>query len=80
MPECPYKQDPEYASRPNYAKIPKTTNFRIWQGSEYASVTQRSEYAKICLDRVLNIILVANMSEFWTWQGSEYARVAQGSK
>ena len=64
MPECPYKQDPEYASRPNYAKILKTTNFQIWQGSEYASVTQRSEYAKICLYRVLNIILAPNMSEF----------------
>ena len=30
-------------------------NFRIWQGSQYASVTQRSEYARIFIDRVLNL-------------------------
>ena len=38
--------------------------FSICQGSQYASVTQRSEYAKICLDRVLNISWALNMSGF----------------
>ena len=52
----------------------------MWQGSHYASVTQCSEYSRICLDRVLNISWVLNMPEFWIWQGSEYARVTQGSK
>ena len=48
--------------------------FQIWQGFQYASVTQRSEYARICLDRVLDISHVLNMA------GSEYARVTQSSK
>ena len=56
----------------------------IWKGSQYANVTQCSEYARIChdrvLDRVLNVSYVLNMPEFWVWQGSEYARVTQGSK
>ena len=54
--------------------------FWVWQGSQYASVTQRSEYARVCLDRVLNISWVLNIPRFWIWQGSEYARVTQGSK
>ena len=53
MPEyvwiCLNKQDSEYACGPKYAKILNATNFWIWQGSQYASVTQRSEYARICL-------------------------------
>ena len=52
---CPYKQDSEYASGPKYAKIVNMAKFLIWQGSQYESVTQRSEYARICLDRVLII-------------------------
>ena len=56
------------------------SKFWIWQGSQYASVTQRSEYARIWLDRVLTISLVLNMLEFWIWQGSEYASVTQYSK
>ena len=71
---CPNKQDSEYTSGPKYAKI------RIWQGSQYRSVTQRSEYARICLDRVLNISWVLYMPGFLMWQGSEHARVTQGSK
>ena len=55
-------------------------NILIWQGSQYVSVTQRSEYAGIWLDRVLNISWVLNMPGFWIWQGSEYAIVTQGSK
>ena len=44
------------------------------------SVTQRSEYARECLDIALNISEVLNMPGFWIWQGSEYARNIQGSK
>ena len=51
----------------------------ISKGSQYASVTQCSEYARICLDRVLNTSRVLNVPGFWLWQGSEYARVTQGS-
>ena len=51
-----------------------------WQGSQYASFTQRSEYVRICLDRALNIFWVLNMPGFWIWQGPEYARNTQGSK
>ena len=69
---CRYKQDSEYAL--NMAK------FWIWQGSQYASVTQRYEYVRICLDRVLNIFCVLIMPGVSIWQSSEYARVTQGSK
>ena len=62
---------------PQVLNMPK---FSIWQCFQYASVTQRSEYTKICLDRVLNIPWVLNMPGFWIWQCSEYARVTQGSK
>ena len=71
---CLYRQNYEYASGPKYAKILNMLKFRIWQDSqyesvtqrsEYAGVTQRSEYARICLDKVLIIM-------FWIWQGSEY--------
>ena len=55
---CLNKQNPEYAWGPKYAKI------LIWQGSQYASITQCSEYARICLDRVLNISWVLNMPGF----------------
>ena len=59
MPEyawmCRYKKDSEYASGPKYAIILNMAKFWIWQGSQYANVTQRSEYARICLYRVLNV-------------------------
>ena len=77
---CLYKQDSKYASGPKYAKILNMAKFWIWQGSQYASVTQRSNYTKICLGRVLNISRVLNMPGFWIWQGSEYERITQGSK
>ena len=44
------------------------------------SVTQPTEYARICLDRVLNISWVLNMPGFWICKGSEYAGITQGSK
>ena len=52
------KLDSEYASGP---KLPKIW---IWQGSQYASVTQCFEYTRICLDRVLKITWVLIMPEF----------------
>ena len=61
---------------PRVLNMPK---FWIWHGSQYASVTQRSEYARIYLDRVLNIFWVLNMPGFWMWHGSEYGRIIQGS-
>ena len=80
IPECAYKQDSEYAPDPKYAKILNMAKFLIWQGSQYASVTQRSGIAWIRLDRVLNISWTVNMLGFWIWQGSEYARVTQDTK
>ena len=50
-----YKQHSEYASDPKYVKILNMAKSWIWQSSQYASVTQRSEYAIMCLERVLNI-------------------------
>ena len=34
-----------------------------WEGSQYASVTQHSEYVRICLARVVNIFSVLNMPD-----------------
>ena len=84
MPEyawmCLNKLDSKYALGPKYTKILNLAKFWIWQGSQYASVTQRSDYARICLSRVLNISWVLNMLGFWVSQGSEYLKVIQGSK
>ena len=52
----------------------------IKQVFQNASVIQSTEYARICLDRVLNISWVLNMPGFWIWKGSEYARITKGSK
>ena len=55
---------------PQVQNMPK---FWIWQSPKYyrvlnMRVTQRSdEYARICLERVLNIYLVLNMPGFWIW-------------
>ena len=69
MPEyvwmCLNKHDSEYASGPKYARLLNMSKFWIWQGSQYGNVTQRSEYARKCFDRVLNISWVLNMAEFW---------------
>ena len=74
------KRNVENALGSKYVKLLNMGKFWIWQGSQYASVTQRSEYARICLHRALNIPWVLNMPGFWMWQGSEYANVTQGSK
>ena len=65
---------------PKYVKILNIAKFWIWHGCQYASITQRSEYARICFVRVLNISWVLNMPGYWIWQGSEYARVTHDSK
>ena len=62
-------QSSEYAFGLKYAKI---------LDSQYANVTQRSKYGRICLDSVLNISRVLSVLGFWIWQGFEYARVTQG--
>ena len=61
---CLYKQDSEYAWGSKYAKILNMEKFLIWQGSQYANVTQRSGYARICLDKALNMSWVLNMLGF----------------
>ena len=75
-----YEQDSKYTLVPKYAKFLNVVKFWIWQGSQYANVTQRSEYARICLERVQNVFEVINMPGFWIWQGSEYPRATEGSK
>ena len=74
------KQDSEYASSPKFAEILNMTKFWIWQAFQDASVTQLTEYARICLDRVLNISWVLNMPGFWIWQGSDCGRITRGCK
>ena len=65
MPESAYINSiSEYAWGPKYTKILNMAKLCIWQSSHYGSVTQRSEYARICLDRVLNIYLVPNIPGF----------------
>ena len=49
------KQDSKYAYGTKYAKTLNLTKFWIWQGSQYASVSQHSEYARLFLAWVLNI-------------------------
>ena len=41
---CLYKQDSEHASDPKYAEIINMTKLGIWQGSQYANITQRSGF------------------------------------
>ena len=61
------KQGSECASGLKYVKILNMAKFWMWQGSQYASVSQRSQYARICLDRVLNISRILNMPGSWIW-------------
>ena len=59
MPEyawmCLSEQVSEYPLGPKYTTILNMVKFWIWPGSQYVNVTQRSEYARICLDRVRNV-------------------------
>ena len=68
------KQDSEYAS--SFKIRSSCPKFWIWQSSEYGRVLNMwvlhsTEYAKICLDHVLNISQILNMPALWLWQGSE---------
>ena len=47
-------------------------NVSCYQSSQYASVTQRSEYPRICLDRVLNNILGSKYAAYGSKYGSKY--------
>ena len=47
MPECAYTD-----MILNMSWVLNMSKFSIWPSSEYASVTQHSEYVRICLDRV----------------------------
>ena len=71
---CLNKHNSECASGPKYAKILNMTKLWTWRGYQYASVTQPTEFVRICLGRVLNISWVLNMPGFWILQSSEYAR------
>ena len=61
---CLNKQGSEFSLGPRYAKILNMAKFWIWQGSQYVSVTQDSEYARISLGKVLNISQILNMAGF----------------
>ena len=64
MPECPYiNRILNMSWVLKYDKILNKANFWIWQVSHYATNKHGSEYARICLDRVLNIL------------GSKYSRI-----
>ena len=63
---CLNKQDSEYSSRPKYTKILYMAKFWIWQVSQYASDTQRSEYARICLISGSKYASILNMQELHT--------------
>ena len=65
MPESEYVKN-------EYTKILKKARFWILQGSQYASVTQRSDYVRVYLDRIRteyilgsNYARILNMAEFW---------------
>ena len=48
----------------NMSVVLNMPKFRVKQGSHYKSVTQRSEYDRICHDSGLNVTLVLNIPEF----------------
>ena len=55
---CLNEQDSGYPLGPKYAKILNMAGFSI------CKFIQRSQYARICLDRALNIPWVLNMPGF----------------
>ena len=57
------------ALSPKCAKILNMAKFWIWQSSQYTSVSQRSKYGRICLDRILNICSVLSKPGLKIWQG-----------
>ena len=76
---CLCQQDSEYALDPKCAKMLNMGKYCM-AGFLICEHYIASEYAQICLDRVLNTSWVLNMPGFWIRQGSEYARVTQDSK
>ena len=77
MPECAYIN--RILSMPRVLNIPQ---FWLSKCFQYDSTTEHCGYARIYLDRVLNISWVLNMllNIFWIWQGAKYANVTHGSK
>ena len=69
---CIYKHDSEYASGPKYVKILNMAKFWILEGSQYASVTQRSEYGEIL--NMGGFSICERYTAFWIWRSSEYGR------
>ena len=69
---CLYKQDSEYFSGSKYAKILNMIEFWILQGSQYASVKQRSECARLYMFWQSYIRIYIG---FLICQDSEYGRV-----
>ena len=62
---CLYKQDSKYAYGPKICKNSEYDKALNMTGiSDYASITQRSGYARICLGRVLNMPWILNMVGF----------------
>ena len=52
MPDCAYIN--RILNMHRVLNMPK---FRIRQGSQYANIKHRSEYARICFDGVLNVCI-----------------------
>ena len=63
---CLNEQGSEYTLGLKCVKILNMAKFWTWQGSHNARVTQRSEQARICLNRVLDVSPVLNMSGLWS--------------
>ena len=77
---CLNKQNFEYALGLKHVNILDVAMLWIWQCYQYARVTQRSEYVRICFDRVLNISWVLNMAGFWIWNMQELHRARNMSQ
>ena len=72
MPEyawmCLNKQDSEHASGPKYAKILNMAKFWIRQSSQYASVSQLSEYT-LTASKYVGILNMAGFSRCKSYTG-----------
>ena len=68
------KQDSEYAYT-ECVKILNLTKFWIWQGSQYASVSQHFEYTRIFLVLNISYFKYANILNMKVTLVSEYATI-----
>ena len=59
------KHDSEYASGAKYPKILNMSKFWIWQGFSICERYKAFDYARIYINRVLNISCVLNMAGLW---------------